>query len=491
MNPYQFVPFAEPAELKPVVPHEKIDGSLNSGVLRCRLTALTEFFVSGPQERVARDQHQRLQFCRDSGTPIIPGSSLKGSIRSVFEALSGSCLSLAGDVRKRRVRNDILSYWDKRRQHDYQVPDGFAPCGMRNEFKQKKKACPACRVFGLLYSGEVHLGRVHFSDARLVSDTGFREITLEPFGAPGPRHRTFYGTPESGNQIARGRKFYYHRVQGARTTSEKTGQNKTVEASLPGSVFEFTVEYHGLRDDELILLVYSLILEEPMRHKMGMGKGVGLGSVKIEITGWQKLDMEKRYQNPGTGFVNVSADQLELELQNVRKRYHESFSYAREAFEALRDIWTWDEDNPRDPQYPSYMWFKENRNVPLEEVPDDAGQYKVRPSAAPRGSQRSQPEPSRSTSSSDAATLKQLQKQRDKQKQQEALFEVPYQDREVEKVTILEVSEATFAVSLPKIKGKTFEVKKKNPYRRYKVGSKIRVRVHVNAASEITRVEEA
>ena len=489
MNPYQFVPFGAPAELKPVETHEQFKGNLHTGTLTCRITTLTEIFVSGQQERVPRDQHQKLQFCRDGNLPIIPGSSLKGSIRNVFEALSGSCLPLAGEPRRRRVRNDMLSYWDRKRQHDYDLPDGFPPCSMRREFEKEKKACPACRTFGLLHSASVHLGRVHFSDARLLNSPEFREITLEPFGAPGPRHRAFYGTPDSRTKKARGRKFYFHRIEGARTTTSKSGQNKTVEACLPDAAFEFTVEYEGLREEDLTLLVFSLILEEPMRHKIGMGKGVGMGSVKIEITGWQKINLADRYRTIGGGMTSIPEADLDMALQHSRENYHRQFANCRASFEALRAIWTWDKAQPRDPQYPSYMWFKENSQVPLENVPEDAGQYKVRPHL--QAPVRQQPrESAPAAAQEDTATLKRLQKQAEKQQQREALAEAPYQNRDVDKATIISVTDMTFEVSLPRIEGKTFEVKKKNPYRPYQAGAKIRVRVLLNAGGEITRVEE-
>lgn len=135
------------------------------------------------------------------------------------------------------------------------------------------------------------------------------------------------------------------------------------------------------------------------------------------------------------------------------------------------------------------MLFKENSQVPLEKVPEDAGQYKLRPMGR-QVSQAQRREPAPATRPADTAALKQMQKQAEKQKQQQTLDKAPYQNREVVKATIISVTDTTFEASLPRIQDKTFEVKKKNQYRPYQAGAKIRVRVVVNASGEITKVEE-
>jgi hypothetical protein len=51
-----------------------------------------------------------------------------------------------------------------------------------------------------------------------------------------------------------------------------------------GSRFIFAVDFFNLADDEFSLLLYSLVLEEGMAHKVGFGKAKGLGSAQIQIT---------------------------------------------------------------------------------------------------------------------------------------------------------------------------------------------------------------
>jgi len=489
MNPYNFVPFGNAAPRRPVTPHHKFDGK--SGRLVCRLKTLTPLFVGGLQDRPQNPhEHQRLSFQRGSAWPSIPGSSLKGSIRSVAEALSGSCLILPGDARMRSANRDKLSYWDKGKTHDYFLPDGFSPCGLDRKHAERE-ACPACRIFGYLFKDEVHLGHLNFSAAQPATDYSFEWMTLEPYGAPAPRHGPFYGTKESSFKEPRGRKFYYHHIAGARITKQQTGQNKTVETVLPGAEFEFAVDYENLQEDELALLIFSLILDEPLRHKIGMGKGVGLGSVQFTIREWQKIDMTQRYTKLNAGKSMITGDELAKALNQQRQPYHELFADWRASFHSLREIWTWDEKHPRHLQYPSFFWFKDFGTMPIEEVPDDAGQYKVRAaSTSPRPATRpgDRPVPVAAQDKTAQQILRQTQRQAPSQVATHSIM--PYKDRDVEKAKIVKVEENTFEAVLSKLPDQKFAVKKKNLFRSYKVDEAIRVRILVNAKGEITRVEE-
>lgn len=89
VNPYTFVPFPE------VTPHRCAPqghlgrGDMLSGRVAVTITAETPLLVRGitPSE----DDETALP-CRPDGTPMIPGSSLKGALRSLHETLVGGCL---------------------------------------------------------------------------------------------------------------------------------------------------------------------------------------------------------------------------------------------------------------------------------------------------------------------------------------------------------------------------------------------------------------
>ncbi|MDW8147540.1 MAG: TIGR03986 family CRISPR-associated RAMP protein [Roseiflexaceae bacterium] len=112
LNPYNFVRPLEThnPHVAPLLgrcappPHDRYIGL--TGRIRCRLTATTPIFVSDSEgveeEEVARDKvHRHYHFFRDpKGNVAIPGTSLRGAVRSIFEAATNSCFAhFAGNKR--------------------------------------------------------------------------------------------------------------------------------------------------------------------------------------------------------------------------------------------------------------------------------------------------------------------------------------------------------------------------------------------------------
>lgn len=67
-------------------------------------------------------------------------------------------------------------------------------------------------------------------------------------------------------------------------------------APLPaGSTFHFSIDFHNLSQPELESLCASLRPHADFEHKIGMGKPIGLGSVKVEAVGLHLVDRRQRY----------------------------------------------------------------------------------------------------------------------------------------------------------------------------------------------------
>jgi len=105
LNPYNFVRFLNEPTILPTTPitqqllgrcmpppHDRWVGL--SGQLICKLTADSLLFVSD-SERVEERQngHKAYSFFQLDGKAAIPATTLRGVIRSVFEAVTNSCLS--------------------------------------------------------------------------------------------------------------------------------------------------------------------------------------------------------------------------------------------------------------------------------------------------------------------------------------------------------------------------------------------------------------
>lgn len=87
VNPYTFVPLPRSVSRHEPAWHHRLDEGRFGVRLRVELEALTPLLIrSGPREAMSIPER--------GGRPILPGSSLKGAVRSLHEALTGSCLRI-------------------------------------------------------------------------------------------------------------------------------------------------------------------------------------------------------------------------------------------------------------------------------------------------------------------------------------------------------------------------------------------------------------
>lgn len=95
--PYNFVPITEKIykryqKVEDLPKHNRIDTERYSGELQCRVTALTDIFIGGEET----DEGYSTFAYAMNGVPCIPGSTLKGLVRSNMQVLGFG--SIAGDV---------------------------------------------------------------------------------------------------------------------------------------------------------------------------------------------------------------------------------------------------------------------------------------------------------------------------------------------------------------------------------------------------------
>ena len=102
-----------------------------------------------------------------------------------------------------------------------------------------------------------------------------------------------------------GRKWYLHARS---TTGEvpwktmKPGNDKQksrVDPLKAGQSFFFHVDFDNLSNIELGLLLYAIEPGPAFHHKLGMGKPLGLGTVKLEVTGYFPVNRSTRYTLEG------------------------------------------------------------------------------------------------------------------------------------------------------------------------------------------------
>jgi len=257
-KPYDFVPFPkERPDRKKGAGQDKLDARLLSGTLELTLRTLTpvhvglgysDFIKAGDQEYLAALQASKP--IREEGTTrrryLIPGSSIKGAVRSLVEAITRSCIRITQG------------------KHRPYIPQGYGGCMSVNDL------CIACRLFG----AQDYQGHVSFEDA--VAPRG----SLVLLGTP------LLWTPARGGRglpprylerdRAKGRKFYRH-------ARPPTGADPRA-CIKSGAELPLRIHFLNLSEAELGVLLTALGQhpKHPFPIKLGGGKPVGLGSVQVK-----------------------------------------------------------------------------------------------------------------------------------------------------------------------------------------------------------------
>lgn len=269
-KPYDFVPFPPQVKRDATVGHEKFyqDDHHHSGRLSYRLRALSHIFVASgayalgedigfPNEGVVRGSY------RVGGAPAIPGSTLKGMVRSIVEAVTASCITITRVNRRQLPGGDDLTR-------------GCTP----------DKACPACSMFGRLG----RMSKVSFSDALLTEEGSTGLYQLPALYSPRADWRRTPPVYLGPGQKLRGRKFYYH------SKPRPDPRAASVEAIAIRSELEANLDFENLTDDELGALLFALGLDNSFAPKLGGGKPVGLGSVQFLATELEQLEVSSFVQ---------------------------------------------------------------------------------------------------------------------------------------------------------------------------------------------------
>lgn len=376
-NPYDFVPFEAPPQRTSLEGRGQAAfmAGLLSGEMTCYLMIVTPLFIHGEGQQEANRPNR--QFARLENQVFIPATSLKGMLRSIYEIVTNSCLSILPDP----PRYPGL---------DLQYPDRLGP---HKRCEDTSRLCTACALFGMVEKkqneaeGQPRAGRLYLSDAKKLRAKVAKVEWIrfpKPRGGPRPGHRLFYVDSRT-NKIL-GRKLYYHHRAYAETLESARAYVQTVqlECCVEG-VFEFTVHFHNLTQDELNALVYTLALEDNLRHHLGFGKGYGLGTVQIVIDALRLMARERgslkrylNYQLQGAHWELKGRAELNKWKENVAEAWAKR-PKGQASLQRFRHILRWPTNENY--LYPCNEWFRyspEGRSWTLD-------QYQGRAPAASAG----------------------------------------------------------------------------------------------------------
>ena len=180
MNPYDFVPIdiQHPPERRTPVWHHVLKNAnkLYSGHLSVTITTETPLFIPGTKTSMQDPDNPGAHIFNNAWAYIIPGSSLKGLLRTVVETLCNGCLKML----------QLPFGYDER-----SLPQNFSGC------QDNKKLCIACRIFGMMQearNAQVFLGKINIGDAVAKKETLalYEPIYTSILEGPKPRHKAFY-----------------------------------------------------------------------------------------------------------------------------------------------------------------------------------------------------------------------------------------------------------------------------------------------------------
>lgn len=193
---------------------------------------------------------------------------------------------------------------------------------------------PAECLFGVVEDGKnketkqarALASRVRFHDAvstkQVKSENPVEPelVTLKILSSPKPPSPAMYFHPRNGGQGTHvrktdltlgqhrpnGRKVYLHHAATdiqkkpwITANGDHLQQKVRCQPIAAGEDFYFHVDFDNLSKAELNLLIHSLHPSDAFQHRLGLGKALGLGSVKIDIMGVFLIDRTERYSLKG------------------------------------------------------------------------------------------------------------------------------------------------------------------------------------------------
>ena len=254
---------------------------------------------------------------------------------------------------------------------DFLKKKNLDPCTSR------KKLCPACALFGFVASGGGNEGsaigsRVRFSDAWPTGAVEPLKSRLLPVLAS-PRSSSlefylrhparFYHADTKNAELA-GRKIYWHHSEfdiEKLNVTESPNMTCFMQPVDKGNEFSFNVYFDQITKRQLDQLFTALTLGENEKdslhcHKVGHGKPVGFGSVKITVGG----AYSRSYSDAGYCPEESLLENIKASLADSPVAIPEALSKATD-FEAAKGFRI---DYPRMAEKGDiFQWFSKNRPV--------------------------------------------------------------------------------------------------------------------------------
>jgi CRISPR/Cas system CSM-associated protein Csm3 (group 7 of RAMP superfamily) len=411
-NPYHFIPFSN----QPVQRNRTYSGhdqiKINSGSINCYLATLTPFIIRSIKWNPGAENNIVIPgtsirgmlraFCDIVGEGCgsfigeTPDTKEVTKINNKLSALGKKLLDtysgLMYNIYKKNPQNEFVVVGvdydndpvlnDSLVTCESKIHDDLKNLSDEDEIKamisKRFDVCPICRMFGFTANQTGMRSKVIIYDTDPLENEGIaiRNVqvpTNNQLGRPKPHHGAFYFKSKSfkkfpdaeitglnadkafvikGGALA-GRKRYLH----GKWIANKGTTFQPISAIDAGAIFKFKISFTNLSDDELNMLLFAITLKDGWAHKLGFGKALGLGSVRLSIhnlfiVNQQQLftDFQQTQSDPTNHLPYINDFLQKIERLNY---YPALDKWMRFSDQALR--------------YPSYQEFRDNPEMTLDQ----------------------------------------------------------------------------------------------------------------------------
>lgn len=290
----------------------------------------------------------KMSITESSNGYIISASTLKGMVRNIIDILTNSVVRNLNLSKNNEEEIEIFNYKKEKNNkklekqrliNEYNenrlkfIPEQFRETNREEDFSFSE------RLFGTVGNKEFikdlenttnYQGRVYFTDAKPTKIPIVEKNVELELMEPEPKFT-------DDKKAIKGRKIYLHK----QTINTKKGNNQNIKSKVDivkeNTEFLFEVHFEKLTEDELGILLYSLMLDGPItQHKVGRGKALGYGSISIAIKECLVEKKEEKYKSFSikNAYKNVSKQEL---ISKAKQRYNvNGRENVKKLFEILR-----------------------------------------------------------------------------------------------------------------------------------------------------------
>ena len=326
-NPFDFVRFStEDPDLQTLEQWSNIDKTV-TGYFELQIKALTPLHIVGKQEALPPDGHKisKSHFYRRQGKAIIPGSSIRGMVRSFIETACNGWVSQITPYYLVEKNRRNLSYMVVGSEEEFKKKGGKIDQTL--QFSLPEQFVPNLETDGMIDLPSYLFGQVSQEkknnawrgliiiedvevNTKLSDEYSMPDVEGKAFmGNPNPSAKTWwyhkpfairkrkdtrkvrgekktFPIPEFLGVSFWGRKFYYHQDPSRCVPHYKKEDWPSlyyikIECIPPGQPFR--IYFNEIPLKLLYLLVWALSPGKHIHHKLGNGKAYGYGSVVFEL----------------------------------------------------------------------------------------------------------------------------------------------------------------------------------------------------------------